>query len=130
MHSRNKIEQHLIQQKARAVQTHLNVADRCQYRTAEGLMCAAGCLIPDDKYRPSMEGFTTDAVKRNHDDVFPDDIASRELTLWQNYHDYVAIVGGFTYSYEKWIDGDEDHHPSKFKVAVIAATPPYYQVVE
>lgn len=28
----------------------------CMYRGPEGLMCAAGCLIPDDKYSPEFEG--------------------------------------------------------------------------
>lgn len=28
----------------------------CVYRHAEGLRCAVGCLIPDEKYSPDMEG--------------------------------------------------------------------------
>lgn len=28
----------------------------CVYRGANGLQCAVGCLIPDDKYREGMEG--------------------------------------------------------------------------
>lgn len=28
----------------------------CKYRGPEGLMCAAGCLIADEEYTPSMEG--------------------------------------------------------------------------
>lgn len=28
----------------------------CRYRTDDGLMCAAGCLIPDDLYDPEIEG--------------------------------------------------------------------------
>lgn len=30
--------------------------DFCLYRGADGLMCAAGCLIPDSKYRQDFEG--------------------------------------------------------------------------
>lgn len=29
---------------------------RCRYRTESGLMCAVGCLIPDEKYTPKIEG--------------------------------------------------------------------------
>jgi hypothetical protein len=28
----------------------------CRYRTNDGLMCAVGCLIPDEVYTPKMEG--------------------------------------------------------------------------
>jgi hypothetical protein len=29
----------------------------CCYRGDEGTKCAAGCLIPDDRYQPGLEGF-------------------------------------------------------------------------
>jgi len=29
---------------------------RCCYRTPDGLKCAVGILIPDDRYEPDMEG--------------------------------------------------------------------------
>lgn len=28
----------------------------CRYRTPEGLKCAIGCLIPDEMYKPAMDG--------------------------------------------------------------------------
>ena len=28
----------------------------CRYRTKSGLMCAVGCLLTDEDYRPGMEG--------------------------------------------------------------------------
>ena len=38
-----------------------NVSYDCRYRLTKDdgrkLMCAAGCLIPDDKYDPKLEGF-------------------------------------------------------------------------
>lgn len=50
----DKVVKHLLTQKARAV-----VGDpdnqSCRYRTAEGLKCAVGCLIPDDMYSIGME---------------------------------------------------------------------------
>lgn len=33
----------------------LEGAHQCMYRNAEGLKCAAGMLIPDSEYKPSME---------------------------------------------------------------------------
>ena len=30
----------------------------CRYRTADGKKCAVGCLIPDDRYTPELEGKT------------------------------------------------------------------------
>jgi len=30
----------------------------CEYRTADGRKCAAGHLIPDDQYQPSLEGWS------------------------------------------------------------------------
>lgn len=27
----------------------------CKYRTSDGLQCAAGCLIPDERYSPGLE---------------------------------------------------------------------------
>ena len=32
----------------------------CLYRAANGRKCAAGCLIPDDKYSRSLEGQSLD----------------------------------------------------------------------
>lgn len=29
---------------------------QCAYRAPDGCKCAVGCLIPDDKYTPDMEG--------------------------------------------------------------------------
>lgn len=39
----------------------------CVYKSPQGLKCAAGCLIPDYKYRKSMEGnrYTTLVKKYN-----------------------------------------------------------------
>lgn len=44
---------HLRKQGAKAV---ANCGGGCSYRNPEGLKCAAGCLIPDDQYKPGFEG--------------------------------------------------------------------------
>jgi hypothetical protein len=44
---------HLATQKARAWSEDNGT---CGYRTETGLMCAVGCLIPDELYDPEIEG--------------------------------------------------------------------------
>lgn len=54
----NKVVTHLRKQGRKAmrfVNNELGGSTFCAYRTSEGLCCAIGCLIPEDKYRPSME---------------------------------------------------------------------------
>lgn len=46
------VARHLLTQKMRSQ----NDKRTCLYRGPEGLKCAAGCLIPDDKYSSTMEG--------------------------------------------------------------------------
>ena len=46
----DKVEAHLRTMSRRS-KDHIN----CRYRTAQGEMCAIGCLIPEDKYRPRWD---------------------------------------------------------------------------
>ena len=39
--------------------------EQCLYRTKDGLMCAAGPLIPDNLYEKSFEGQTIDVLMHN-----------------------------------------------------------------
>ena len=48
---------HLLTQNARSVG---NCGD-CRYYGTNGRKCAIGCLIPEDKYVPSMEGAPIDS---------------------------------------------------------------------
>lgn len=48
----DKVTRHLLTQKA--VSELKGVG--CRYRADNGLKCAVGCLIPDDKYSPDIEG--------------------------------------------------------------------------
>lgn len=52
-----RVKQHLLTQNARAVMRDdsCHNGERCAYRGADGLKCAVGCLIPDDKYTPDIE---------------------------------------------------------------------------
>ena len=49
----DKVSAHLLRQGERSVV--VDGYNMCMYRSAHGLKCAAGCLIPDDVYHPDME---------------------------------------------------------------------------
>ena len=52
----NKVYTHLLTQKEKAIDK-----GKCKYRLQKEdkiLRCAAGCLIPDDKYNSDFEGFS------------------------------------------------------------------------
>lgn len=48
----DKVARHLLTQNRPARDVY---SDNCRYRTENGLKCAVGCLIPDDKYTPEIE---------------------------------------------------------------------------
>ena len=53
----DKVSRHLLQQKARSMMSSSTGGSQlCAYRGTNGLCCAVGFLIPDDKYNPKMEG--------------------------------------------------------------------------
>jgi hypothetical protein len=123
MNSRDKIEQHLIQQKAKSgIQEYDSAGNktvfRCYYRGPNCTMCAAGCLIPDEEYTPDIE--TQGVWVKGISKLFPSDISNRELYYWQTYHDEFANVDGIHYSYEDWINGFEGASPTKFKELMLA----------
>lgn len=60
----DKVATHLLAQNEKSI-----AYGTCLYRTDNGLMCAAGCLISDDDYDPSMEDNLIDHVFRNWPDV-------------------------------------------------------------
>jgi hypothetical protein len=45
----DKVAEHLLTQNRQSL-----INGNCVYRGGNGLMCAAGCLIPDNKYYPIM----------------------------------------------------------------------------
>lgn len=47
------VAQHLLTQNRRST-----LGAMCEYRGADGLKCAVGCLIPDELYLREMEGYT------------------------------------------------------------------------
>lgn len=61
----DRVATHLLTQKRKARDSELS----CQYRNAEGLKCAVGCLIPDSDYTPKMEGHRVAFLIVNYDSV-------------------------------------------------------------
>jgi hypothetical protein len=59
----NKVYAHLLKQGVKSemllcAENPVVKVMQCAYRGENGTMCAAGCLIPDELYRPSMESRT------------------------------------------------------------------------
>lgn len=69
---------------------------RCRYRNTEGLKCAAGMLIPDDVYHPSMEGMGILKLSSQFKDVIPNSIKYNMnlIVELQSCHDSAASYCG------------------------------------
>jgi hypothetical protein len=54
----DRVASHLLRQGAASIDetSPLDSSLRCRYRGPGGLMCAIGCLIPDDRYSALLEG--------------------------------------------------------------------------
>ncbi|MER9178914.1 hypothetical protein [Mesorhizobium sp. M0767] len=76
------VAKHLLAQGKRATtgQTSSYGGDSCAYRGEGDTKCAAGCLIPDDLYKPDMEG----------DSVFHEDILT-VMPTW--FKENVNLIG-------------------------------------
>ena len=64
----DKVATHLIAQGKQSlgygdIDGHL--AQACAYRGRGGTMCAVGCLIPDDEYKPEFEGKSWARIAQN-----------------------------------------------------------------
>jgi len=85
----DKVATHLLTQMVRSADE-----DGCLYRGPNGLKCAIGCLIPDDKYDSGMEGLA--AVSILVDKALPISIPDEEafnswseyLRVFQQIHDH------------------------------------------
>tara|TARA_B110000908_G_C9828683_1_gene260374 strand:+ start:44 stop:403 length:360 start_codon:yes stop_codon:yes gene_type:complete len=51
-----KVSKHLLKQGKRSEDGTGVAGNNCVYRSSDGLMCAVGCLIPDDQYYSGLEG--------------------------------------------------------------------------
>ena len=62
----DKVAIHLLKQGKKSMSP---IGGGCVYRGPNGLACAIGCLIPDDKYIPDIESFNVDGLMSNYPEV-------------------------------------------------------------
>jgi len=117
MNSHEKIEQHLIKQKRRAGTVEADGEFHCKYRTPAGDKCAAGCLIPDEAYKEEFEGRAARYLAKDVE-VFPADIKPSQVADWQLYHDTTLYTEYGIFCYQKWVEGNEAHHPTLAAIAI------------
>lgn len=83
----DKVAAHLLKQNRKAISAD---GRSCMYRAPNGDQCAAGCLIPDDKYSPEMEGKTvfSDRVRNAIGEIALNSSGFHLLTDLQGIHDH------------------------------------------
>lgn len=86
------VVRHLGKQGERAVAYDAyDEGSRCVYRASDGKKCAVGCLIPDEMYKPEMEGGSIRYLLDNFAADLPSYISEHQDILWrlQIAHDTV-----------------------------------------
>lgn len=73
------------------------VGNTCRYRTEDGLMCAVGCLIPDDKYKPEMEGHVAYDILR----ILPPEVA-----------EHIEMLDDLQWIHDSWTEACNGQPPS------------------
>jgi len=76
----------------------------CMYRTDDGRMCAAGCLITDDNYNPDIERTTVSAPR-----------VLRALVNSGVPRDLISFVGDLQQIHDSW----EEYHPVSFRKHIV-----------
>lgn len=91
----DQVATHLLKQrKVCRDNKHPNKLDNtCLYKSVEGLSCAAGCLMTDEEYKPSMEN-------KIFVDLFPRCKHNALIAALQNLHDFMSAAF--------WRDGLKD----------------------
>ncbi len=104
----DKVAEHLLTQNKKSI----GLNGGCCYRGENGLTCAAGCLIPDDKYSPQMErqpwgdicvsrwnfSLITD-LQITHDRFAPKD--------WKNELKNLAIRYNLEFKFDDFVPGEQ-----------------------
>lgn len=72
-----KVVTHMLKQSKQAREVYNpSSSGPCRYRTEGGLMCAVGCLVPDEIYHDSMEGTILHGViERANEGMLPEPLA-------------------------------------------------------
>ena len=87
------ISTHLLTQNERSSEKsnfYSQQLESCLYRGPNGLKCAIGCLIPDEKYNLDMEGMTLRQLTKSYQDlkILFEEIPENLLVALQTVHDY------------------------------------------
>ena len=77
------VSAHLLKQNAKSIEDGV-----CKYKGPNGMMCAVGVLIPDDKYDPIFEGKSVDRIQHKLGFEHNSLALLRDL---QFIHDYVEV---------------------------------------
>lgn len=80
----DRVKTHLLKQMKKSDGERFDTAEiGCLYRTEDGLKCAIGCLIPDDKYDPIIEGFVLDqnVFDTDNDVLEPSELRLKEILM-------------------------------------------------
>lgn len=88
----NRCAEHLLNQGVKALDTNAD----CVYRSPDGLKCAVGAIIPDDKYHPDMENVGVPFINQRFDLGWSDKLCDL-LDSLQSVHDDSPP--------ERWVEG-------------------------
>lgn len=89
--------------KAGLFPSNQNGSTFCMYRNPEGRACAAGVLIPDDKYDSDMEAKTACKLARDEPELFPDWAEPNNLAQVQRVHDNQVCGGRRLWDHSKFV---------------------------
>lgn len=81
------VRNHLLKQNQQAL-----AYGQCKYRTAEGLKCAIGVLIPDDRYTFHLEGLSCSSVSIKAAAGISGDDQLRLAQALQSVHDGRDVI--------------------------------------
>jgi hypothetical protein len=105
----DKVAEHLLTQNAQSLgPSSTKPNGMCAYRGNNGLMCAAGCLIPDDKYKTKMEEFGWDVLVKSG--RVPSSNFEMLIVRLQNLHDNFPVV-----EWKKKLKAIAEQHNLEFK---------------
>jgi hypothetical protein len=93
----NTVVKHLVKQNWQRSESS---DGNCAYRGRDGLMCAVGCLIPDEKYRTSWDyggGIGVLTLMGDYPDLFPN-VDHDLLNKLQKFHDSEMFVNNIDHN--------------------------------
>lgn len=110
------VVQHLYQQGKPA----MDEEGYCLYRTKDGLMCAVGCLIPDEMYYLSMEKTPIDSLIASGMELPPEVFEyTPMLQQLQRVHDSWLKCTDFSDHLDSWLPGCAEYHGVLFTRPVV-----------